>query len=242
MTHDRTTRTVTHVPTRPPVRARRRQPGPSRHLRLAGFAVTTVMVGAAIVGFATSSLGLFGAGSAADLADSSPTTAERASAVGLLAVPPAPDRRATTAEATHPRTVFDGADPSVANLDPDLRDALRRMAIDAAGDGIRFTVNSGWRSAAEQAQLLRDAIGQYGSEAEARKWVATPETSEHVKGEAVDLGPTKATKWLSRHGAAYGLCQIYRNEPWHFELRPQAASEGCPAMYANATEDPRLQG
>jgi len=41
--------------------------------------------------------------------------------------------------------------------------------------------------------------------------------------------------------AKYGLCQTYRNEPWHYELRPEAADHGCPAMYADPTGDPRMQ-
>jgi D-alanyl-D-alanine carboxypeptidase len=46
--------------------------------------------------------------------------------------------------------------------------------------------------------------------------------------------------WLSEHGAAYGLCQIYRNEPWHFELRPEAIESGCPRMFPDPTHDPRM--
>jgi hypothetical protein len=59
--------------------------------------------------------------------------------------------------------------------------------------------------------------------------------------DAVDIGPSRATAWLSRHGAAYGLCRIYRNEPSHFELRPEAVDGGCPAMYADPRHDPRMQ-
>ena len=58
--------------------------------------------------------------------------------------------------------------------------------------------------------------------------MATPETSPHVSGDAVDIGTPDATAWLSEHGAEYGLCQIYRNEPWHYELRPEAIDHGCP--------------
>ncbi|MGW5360762.1 peptidase M15, partial [Actinopolymorpha pittospori] len=60
-------------------------------------------------------------------------------------------------------------------------------------------------------------------------------------GDAVDLGPSGATAWLSKHGGAYGLCQIYNNEPWHYELRPQATDDGCPPRYADPTHDPRMQ-
>jgi zinc D-Ala-D-Ala carboxypeptidase len=138
-------------------------------------------------------------------------------------------------------SVFDGEVPAVRNLDTDLRDALRRAATDAQGDGVEVRVNSGWRSPEYQQQLWQEAVVEYGSLHEAARWVATPRTSAHVKGEAVDVGPLDADTWLSRHGAEYGLCQVYGNEPWHYELRPDAVDDGCPPMYADASADPRLQ-
>jgi hypothetical protein len=138
-------------------------------------------------------------------------------------------------------TVFDDETPDVANLDPDLLGALRQAATDAADNGVEFVVDSGWRSPEYQQQLLQEAVSKYGSEEEAARWVATPETSAHVSGDAVDVGPSDATAWLSDHGAEYGLCQIYGNEPWHYELRPEAIDQGCPLMYADPTQDPRMQ-
>ena len=138
-------------------------------------------------------------------------------------------------------TVFDDQYPGVANLDPDLLRALREAATDAADDGIELYVNSGWRSPEYQNQLLREAVSEYGSEEEAARWVATADTSPHVSGDAVDIGHSDATAWLSEHGAEYGLCQIYRNEPWHYELRPEAINHRCPRMYADPTHDPRMQ-
>jgi zinc D-Ala-D-Ala carboxypeptidase len=138
-------------------------------------------------------------------------------------------------------TVFDDDVPGVAKLDPDLLGALRGAAADAERDGVALYVDSGWRSARYQQQLLRQAIAKYGSEEAATRWVATPETSAHVSGDAVDIGPSGAAAWLSAHGAAYGLCRIYGNEPWHYELRPDAVDHGCPAMYADPTHDPRMQ-
>ena len=137
-------------------------------------------------------------------------------------------------------TVFDDV-PAVANLDPDLLGALRRAASDAAGDGVEVHVNSGWRSPAYQRQLLDEAVSTYGSRQAAARWVATPRTSPHVSGDAVDIGPSGAATWLGEQGAGYGFCQIYRNEPWHFELRPDAADLGCPSTYADPTHDPRMQ-
>jgi zinc D-Ala-D-Ala carboxypeptidase len=137
-------------------------------------------------------------------------------------------------------TVFDEY-PGVTNLDPALLDALRTATTDARADGIGLDVNSGWRSRAHQEELLEEAVAQHGSRAEAARWVATPSTSPHVSGDAVDVGGADATTWLAEHGAEYGLCQIYLNEPWHYELRPDAVDHGCPAMYADPTRDPRMQ-
>jgi LAS superfamily LD-carboxypeptidase LdcB len=138
-------------------------------------------------------------------------------------------------------TVFADEIPGVANLDPDLLGALRQAAKDAADDGVAFFVESGWRSPEYQDQLLREAVSEYGSEEEAARWVATADTSPHVSGDAVDIGHLDARAWLSEHGAEYGLCQIYGNEPWHYELRPEAGDHGCPPMYADPAHDPRMQ-
>jgi zinc D-Ala-D-Ala carboxypeptidase len=137
-------------------------------------------------------------------------------------------------------TVFDDQFPAVANLDPDLLDALREAATDAADDGVELVVNSGWRSWAYQERLLREAVAEHGSEEEAARWASTPQRSRHVTGDAVDIGPPEATPWLSEYGAAYGLCQIYDNEPWHFELRTEAIDDGCPPRYADPTQDPSM--
>ncbi|WP_053723126.1 M15 family metallopeptidase [Saccharothrix sp. NRRL B-16348] len=140
-----------------------------------------------------------------------------------------------------PVPVFDDGIPAVVNLDPALLAALRRAATDAAADGVEFFVNGGWRSPEYQELLFNEAVSKYGSEMAAARWVATPDTSAHVSGNAVDIGPAEARAWLSEHGAGYGLCQIYRNEPWHYELRPEAVDHGCPPLYADPSHDPRMR-
>ena len=137
-------------------------------------------------------------------------------------------------------TVFDDEFPGVANLDPALLGALRQAATDAADHGIELFVDSGWRSPEYQERLLQQAVLKYGSEEEAARWVATPNTSAHVSGDAADIGRSDATAWLAEQGAQYGLCQIYGNEPWHYELRPEAIDHGCPSRYADPTQDPRM--
>ncbi len=136
--------------------------------------------------------------------------------------------------------VFDADIPAVAHLNPGLLRALQRATRDAASDGIEIVVTGGWRSREYQRQLRRAAVATYGSEAAAARWVATPETSSHVSGDAIDLGPSRATAWLSRHGVRYRLCQVYRNEPWHYELRRDALDR-CPPKYADPSHDRRMQ-
>jgi zinc D-Ala-D-Ala carboxypeptidase len=193
-----------------------RQParGATRRIR-----IRKIRVAALLVAIAAAALGY------QSLASSSSTATPGAPDIA------APDRA----------TGFDDENPGVANLDPALLGALRQAATDAADDGVELHVNSGWRSPEYQEQLLQEAVSEYGSEEEAARWVATAETSPHVSGDAVDMGPSDATAWLSEHGAEYGLCQIYQNEPWHYELRPEAIDVGCPPMYADPTQDPRMQ-
>lgn len=127
-----------------------------------------------------------------------------------------------------------GSRPAIRNLDPDLRDAVQSAARDARADGVRIEITSGWRSRAHQQRLLNDAVGRYGSVAEALRYVATPDTSAHVTGDAVDIGPTEADTWLSQHGADYGLCQIFANEIWHYELATTPGGQ-CPEMYPDSS-------
>ncbi|MDR1634499.1 MAG: D-alanyl-D-alanine carboxypeptidase family protein [Bifidobacteriaceae bacterium] len=138
-------------------------------------------------------------------------------------------------------TVFDSAYPGIANLDQALLKALHQAAKDAERDNVVFYVSSGWRSAAYQEQLLQQAIATYGSAEEAAKWVAAPDKSLHVLGGAIDIDGVGAKEWLAHNGAQYGLCLVYANEPWHFELRPQAKTAGCPELYPDPTHDPRLR-
>jgi zinc D-Ala-D-Ala carboxypeptidase len=128
---------------------------------------------------------------------------------------------------------FDLSSPAVNRLDPALLDAIERAANAAAADGITIGLTSGWRSPAFQQRLFDDAVAQYGSADIAGQYVASPQVSKHVIGKAVDVGPTDADNWLLRNGQAFGLCQIYANEIWHFELASDYGG-GCPPLLPNA--------
>ena len=92
---------------------------------------------------------------------------------------------------------------------------------------------SGFRSVAHQKQLWDAALKRYGSEAEARKWVAPPGKSVHQTGRAIDLWlgfgissknvkkmrATSAYQWLVQNAASFGFYP-YDREPWHWEYNP----------------------
>ena len=129
---------------------------------------------------------------------------------------------------------YDVADPAVGNLDPRLLGAVQQAAGAAAADGVTLTITSGWRSPEFQQQLLDDAVSTYGSVAAARRYVQTPALSHHVTGQAVDIGGVDADGWLIANGARFGLCRIYANELWHFELAADAAGH-CPPLRPDAS-------
>jgi hypothetical protein len=128
---------------------------------------------------------------------------------------------------------FDVANPVIAWLDPPLLAAIQRAARGAEADGIGVQITSGWRTKGFQQRLFDDAVRTYGSVDAAQQFVDSPDASRHVVGKAVDVGPVEADTWLIRNGSRFGLCQIYANEIWHFEL---AANEngGCPPLRPNA--------
>lgn len=134
----------------------------------------------------------------------------------------------------HDGDPFDSKRPTIRRLDPELLEAVRAAARDARRDGVTMVVTSGWRSREHQQRLFDEAVSKYGGVEEALRWVSTPDTSAHVTGDAVDLGPAEADDWLDEHGADYGLCRIFANESWHFELATTPGGE-CPPMYPDSS-------
>lgn len=128
---------------------------------------------------------------------------------------------------------FDLSTPAINRLDPALLNAVQLAANSAAAEGITIGLTSGWRSPEFQQQLFDDAVVQYGSIEIASQYVASPTVSKHVVGKAVDIGPTAADHWLLTNGQRFGLCQIYANEIWHFELASDYGGV-CPPLRPNA--------
>ncbi|MFF0743610.1 M15 family metallopeptidase [Streptomyces sp. NPDC004111] len=131
-------------------------------------------------------------------------------------------------------TPFDTGHSALKNLDPALLKAVQQAAKDAKSAGVDLFVTAGWRSKEYQQRLLDQGVEKYGSLEQARQFVQTPEKSRHTHGAAIDIGPTNADDWLIRKGAAYGLCQVYANEMWHFELRTEPGGT-CPELEKDAS-------
>ena len=125
--------------------------------------------------------------------------------------------------------------PAITQLNADLRAALAAATDAAAADDQPIYINSGWRSARYQQQLFDDAVTTYESEEIARQFVATPELSAHTTGDAVDVEPLDAQLWLQQYGYEFGLCQIFANERWHYELATVPGG-ACPDMLTDASE------
>ena len=128
---------------------------------------------------------------------------------------------------------FDVSNPALAQLDPSLLNAIQDAARAAAAEGVDLRITSGWRSKGFQQRLFDDAVRKYGSADIAKQFVASPDVSKHVVGQAVDVAPVDADNWLIRNGAQFGLCQIYANELWHFELAVDQQGN-CPPLRPNA--------
>jgi zinc D-Ala-D-Ala carboxypeptidase len=128
---------------------------------------------------------------------------------------------------------FDTVSQPVTRLDPLLLRAVQDATRAAAAQGVNIALTSGWRSKGFQQRLFADAVRQYGSVDVAQQFVASPESSKHVLGEAVDVTGPGVSDWLIRNGAQFGLCQIYANENWHFELAVDDNGR-CPTLRANA--------
>ena len=119
-------------------------------------------------------------------------------------------------------------------IDADLARRYARADAAAAREGVAMHITSGRRDAAEQQALFDDAVARYGSVREARRWVLPADRSAHVAGTAVDVGDTEAALWLGEHGQEFGLCRVYANEIWHFEVMPDGADR-CPDLLPDSS-------
>ena len=135
-------------------------------------------------------------------------------------------------------------------VDVRIYDSLMRMLSDGASEGYYMVVVEAYRTEAEQESLMDEKVSSYVDEGYpkiiakqvAKSWVATPGTSEHQLGIAVDINPDyqksgrEVYDWLAENAHEYGFILRYpedkvhitgiQNEPWHYRyVGEQAAAE-----------------
>lgn len=120
-------------------------------------------------------------------------------------------------------------------------DFLTRMKQMFA-DNPRLSLNSGFRSSAEQKRLY----DRYKAGVPGQAPAAPPGRSNHEKGTAADIGPRSEYGWLAANAPKYGLKKPMSYEPWHWEpsntvggasSAPPTDTAGAPV--AGAVEQPK---
>jgi hypothetical protein len=101
---------------------------------------------------------------------------------------------------------------------PDVALAFDVMQAAATAAGHPLTIDSAFRSDAEQAYLF--------SLHPDPKWVAPPGHSRHRLGTELDLGPTSAYGWLAANANRFDFLQRYSWEPWHYGYEPGLNGKG----------------
>jgi hypothetical protein len=113
---------------------------------------------------------------------------------------------------------------------PDVAEAFDRLAAAARRDGLYLSINSAFRSDAEQARLFAANPNP--------KWVAPPGTSLHRYGTELDLGPPAAYGWLAANARRFGFIHRYAWEPWHYGFGANPRDRQHPARYDQGSWEP----
>jgi len=93
--------------------------------------------------------------------------------------------------------------------------SFKRMAADAAAQGIKIGATDSYRTYDQQVQLAQTK-GLYTEGGAA----AQPGQSKHGWGVALDVDvDNRGLAWLRANGARYGFYETTPREPWHWEYR-----------------------
>lgn len=99
-------------------------------------------------------------------------------------------------------------------LQPAAASAWQAMVQAAAQDGVTLSIGNSYRTYEQQVHLAQEK-GLYSQGGLA----ASPGTSNHGWGTAVDVGNNPGEReWLAQNGNRFGFHTIAR-EPWHWEYR-----------------------
>lgn len=124
---------------------------------------------------------------------------------------------------------------AVSGMDEAFAASLRKMIAEIPG----LSITSGFRSTKRQAELWSEALAKYGSEAEARKWVAPPGGSQHERGVAADLrfaSPSTRDE-AHRRAGEFGLVFPLKNENWHVEPIGGRSRSAAAGVSGNSAAD-----
>jgi hypothetical protein len=123
------------------------------------------------------------------------------------------------------------------DINPQLLARFLSAQAAAKEEGIKMSIDSGFRTQETQSYLYQNAIKKYKTADEAMKWVLPAELSRHPWGLALDVNlnhDKSGASWLEANGGTFGLCRVYENEWWHFE--PLTAPGGiCPPLLPDAS-------
>ena len=171
------------------------------------------------------------------------TTAPRESIPAETVISSGDDWKLTLVNASHALPEDWDAELTVLSngkrVDSRIYPALQRMFDDARKAGLDPIVGEGYRTHAEQQQMLDDRIDSYLQEGYTQRaavqlaleYVAVPGTSEHELGLAVDINSQSGNNeavyvWLAQNAPAYGFILRYPEnketvtgiayEPWHY--------------------------
>lgn len=132
-----------------------------------------------------------------------------------------------------------GTDGREHRLAPGAARAWQQLRQAAAGEGVRVSIVSAFRSLGRQVELIEAKCAKGQSIEEILTLLAPPGFSEHHTGQAVDIGTTncppaeqvfemtQAYAWLTDHAARFGFTLSYprgnpfgyQYEPWHWRFR-----------------------
>lgn len=101
-------------------------------------------------------------------------------------------------------------------LRTDAAKAYGKLRKAARKADVTWTVNSAYRSHAEQVEMVEKfGLLENGGRA------AAPGTSEHGLGLSVDLSlEWEEVEWMREHAGAYGFAETIPEEPWHWTYQP----------------------
>lgn len=124
-------------------------------------------------------------------------------------------------------------------LEDSAASAWQRMVEDAKEDGVNLKLTDSYRSYDAQVSVRKRKGHKVAT--------ATPGTSIHGWGKAIDVAGDAARKWIQQNGSKYGWVWpewaqrkgTKSFEPWHFEYRPGGgSSSGSSSSSQGTTQAP----